>query len=98
MPCGAVPSARSLTLCTTSAGATAATCKGARAVMNDYQAPLADMKFVLRELPDHELLAQLPGFGDLTPDVAGAVLDEAAKFAFKSSCLVTRSEHLEGGR
>jgi 3-(methylthio)propanoyl-CoA dehydrogenase len=59
--------------------------------MNDYQAPLADMKFVLRELVDHELLAQLPGFGDLTPDVAGAVLDEAAFFLRSTAAAIWRA-------
>ena len=49
--------------------------------MHDYQAPLADMKFVLRELVNFELLARLPGFEDVTGDVAEAVLEEAAKFA-----------------
>ncbi len=49
--------------------------------MGDYQAPLADMKFVLRELAGLDALAELPGFEDLTLDVAEAVLDEAAKFA-----------------
>ena len=66
--------------------------------MNDYQAPLADMKFVLSEMVDHELLAQLPGFGDLTPDVAGAVLDEAAKFAGGVLSPLNRSGDLEGAR
>ncbi len=66
--------------------------------MNDYQAPLADMKFVLRELVDQELLAQLPGFGDITPDVAGAVLDEAAKFAGGVLSPLNRSGDLEGAR
>src|ERR1700728_4682119 len=66
--------------------------------MNDYQAPLADMKFVLRELADHELLAQLPGFGDLTPDVTGAVLDEAAKFAGGVLSPLNHSGDLEGAR
>jgi len=66
--------------------------------MNDYQAPLADMKFVLRELVDHELLAQLPGFGDLTPDVTGAVLEEAAKFAGGVLSPLNRSGDLEGAR
>jgi alkylation response protein AidB-like acyl-CoA dehydrogenase len=66
--------------------------------MNDYQAPLADMRFVLRELADHELLAQLPGFGDITPDVAGAVLEEAAKFAGGVLSPLNRSGDLEGAR
>jgi alkylation response protein AidB-like acyl-CoA dehydrogenase len=49
--------------------------------MNEYHAPLADMKFVLRELVDRELLAQLPDFGEMTLDVAESVLEEAARFA-----------------
>jgi alkylation response protein AidB-like acyl-CoA dehydrogenase len=66
--------------------------------MHEYQAPLADMKFALRELADLELLAQLPGFGDLTPDVADAVLDEAAKFAGLVLSPLNRSGDLEGAR
>jgi alkylation response protein AidB-like acyl-CoA dehydrogenase len=66
--------------------------------MHEYQAPLADMKFVLRELVDFELLAQLPGFGDVTLDVADAVLDEAAKFAGGILSPLNRSGDLEGAR
>jgi alkylation response protein AidB-like acyl-CoA dehydrogenase len=66
--------------------------------MHEYQAPLADMKFVLRELVDLELLAQLPGFGELTLDVADAVLDEAAKFAAGVLSPLNRSGDLEGAR
>jgi alkylation response protein AidB-like acyl-CoA dehydrogenase len=49
--------------------------------MREYQAPLADMQFVLRELVDHALLARLPGFEDATLELGEAVLEEAAKFA-----------------
>ena len=66
--------------------------------MNDYQAPLADMRFVLRELLDLEQLAQLPGFGEITADVADAVLDEAAKFAGSVLSPLNRSGDLEGVR
>jgi len=66
--------------------------------MHEYQAPLADMKFVLRELADQELLAQLPGFGEITTDVADAVLDEAAKFAGEVLSPLNRSGDLEGLR
>ena len=66
--------------------------------MHEYQAPLADMKFVLRELVDHQLLAQLPGFGEVTADVADAVLDEAAKFAGQVLSPLNRSGDLEGVR
>ena len=66
--------------------------------MNDYQAPLADMRFVLRELLDLEDLARLPGFGEITADVADAVLDEAAKFAGTVLSPLNRSGDLEGVR
>jgi alkylation response protein AidB-like acyl-CoA dehydrogenase len=66
--------------------------------MQEYQAPLADMKFVLRELVDLELLTQLPGFGEMTLDVADAVLEEAAKFAAGVLSPLNRSGDLEGAR
>src|SRR6202166_4123992 len=66
--------------------------------MHEYQAPLVDMKFVPRELADRELLAQLPGFSDLTLDVADAVVDEAAKFANTVLSPLNRSGDLEGAR
>jgi 3-(methylthio)propanoyl-CoA dehydrogenase len=78
-----------------SAAVTAGIC---RLTMREYQAPLADMKFVLRELVDLELLAQLPGFGDMTLDVADAVLEEAAKFAGGVLSPLNHSGDLEGAR
>src|SRR3979490_1528808 len=66
--------------------------------MHEYQAPLADMKFVLRELVDLELLAQLPGFSELTLDVADAGLAEAAKFAGGVLSPLNHSGDLEGAR
>jgi 3-(methylthio)propanoyl-CoA dehydrogenase len=66
--------------------------------MHEYQAPLADMKFVLRELVDLAQLGQLPGFGDMTVDVAEAVLDEGAKFAGSVLSPLNRSGDQEGAR
>jgi alkylation response protein AidB-like acyl-CoA dehydrogenase len=66
--------------------------------MHEYQAPLNDMKFVLRELVDMKLLAQLPGFGDMTPDLAESVLEEAAKFAGGVLSPLNRTGDLEGVR
>src|SRR6202790_1189315 len=77
-----------------SAAATAAICRP----MHEYQAPLADMKFVLRELVDLNLLAQLPGFGEMTWDVAEAVLDEAAKFASGVLSPLNQSGDVQGAR
>src|SRR3984957_21130001 len=66
--------------------------------MPEYQAPITDMKFVLRELVDMELLAQLPGFAEMTADVAESVLEEAAKFAGAVLSPLNRSGDLEGVR
>src|SRR3989454_4983062 len=49
--------------------------------MNEYVAPLQDMRFALRELADLDAVSALPGHEDATRDVVDAVLEEAAKFA-----------------
>ncbi|MDA1117790.1 MAG: acyl-CoA dehydrogenase [Proteobacteria bacterium] len=49
--------------------------------MSAYVAPLKDMKFVMRELAGLADVAQLPGYGEATPDTVDAILEEAAKFA-----------------
>jgi acyl-CoA dehydrogenase len=49
--------------------------------MIGYIAPLRELQFVLRELVPLDSVARLPGCGDVTQDVADAVLQEAAKLA-----------------
>jgi alkylation response protein AidB-like acyl-CoA dehydrogenase len=49
--------------------------------MSDYQAPLRDMQFVLRELAGVDQVALLPGCEEATSDVVDAILEEAGKFA-----------------
>ena len=49
--------------------------------MKDYTAPLADMRFILREIAPLSEVNELPGCGDVTPEVADAILIEAGKFA-----------------
>jgi alkylation response protein AidB-like acyl-CoA dehydrogenase len=49
--------------------------------MRDYIAPIRDMQFVLRELAPLDEVARLPGCGDVTLDVADAILAEAGRFA-----------------
>jgi alkylation response protein AidB-like acyl-CoA dehydrogenase len=66
--------------------------------MRDYQAPLSDMRFVLRELVDLESLARLPCFHDLTIDVAEAILGEAGKFAGAVLSPLNHTGDLEGVR
>jgi len=45
-----------------------------------YRAPIKDMLFVMNELAGLDTVSQLPGFEEATPELAQAVLDEAAKF------------------
>mgnify|MGYP000973191145 FL=1 len=49
--------------------------------MSDYRAPVKDMRFVMDEIVGLSEIAQLPGYEEATPDMADAVLEEAAKFA-----------------
>lgn len=49
--------------------------------MAEYTAPLRDMRFALTELAELNNVLALPGFDDASPDLADAVLEEAAKFA-----------------
>jgi len=49
--------------------------------MTDYIAPLRDMRFALTELAGLNDVLALPDFAEATPDLADAVLEEAAKFA-----------------
>ncbi len=49
--------------------------------MSDYRAPIQEMRFVMDELAGFGELSALPGYEEATPDLADAVLDEAAKFA-----------------
>ncbi|MBI5785566.1 MAG: acyl-CoA dehydrogenase [Rhodocyclales bacterium] len=46
-----------------------------------YQAPLRDMQFILEHLVGFDAITALPGCAEVTPDLAAAVLDEAARFA-----------------
>ena len=49
--------------------------------MSDYRAPVKDMRFVQDELAGFKELTQYPDFAEATPDMADAILEEAARFA-----------------
>ena len=48
--------------------------------MSDYRAPLREMRFVMDHLAGLPEISQLPGCEEVTPDLADAILDEAARF------------------
>jgi alkylation response protein AidB-like acyl-CoA dehydrogenase len=61
-----------------------------------YKAPLADMHFVLHELYDSKIIAELPGCEEFTPELLDSVLEEAAKFAEGVLFPLNQSGDLEG--
>lgn len=66
--------------------------------MSQYTPPLQDMQFVLNELVDLHDIAALPGYGEATPDLARAVLDEAGVFASEVIAPLNHSGDVEGVR
>src|SRR5205814_1390462 len=52
-----------------------------RTHMHTYAAPLRDMHFVMSELAGFDQVRELPGFEDMSIELAHAVLDEAGRFA-----------------
>jgi len=48
--------------------------------MHTYHAPIQDMRFVMDEIAGLPAIAQLPGYEEATPDMADAILAEAARF------------------
>jgi len=49
--------------------------------MTTYAAPVQDMRFTLSNVAGFDRVAGLPGLEQVTPDLVGAVLEEASKFA-----------------
>ena len=64
--------------------------------MSDYRAPVQDMRFVMDEIVGLAEIAQLPGYEEASPDLADAVLDEAAKFAGEVLAPLNRVGDREG--
>ena len=66
--------------------------------MSIYLAPLRDMRFVMTELAGLGELSSLPGFEDVSPELAEAVLDEAAKLATEVLAPLNKSGDEQGAR
>ncbi len=71
--------------------------------MSTYIAPLKDMRFVLEELAGLPEVAALPGYEEATPDLVGAIFQEAARFAAEVLAPLNavgdrHGSRLEGGR
>jgi acyl-CoA dehydrogenase len=64
----------------------------------EYSAPLRDMRFVLNELIGFERISTLRGCEHFTPELADAILDEAAKFASEVLAPLNRLGDAQGAR
>ncbi|MEI9988857.1 MAG: acyl-CoA dehydrogenase C-terminal domain-containing protein [Rhizomicrobium sp.] len=61
-----------------------------------YRAPLDDFRFVLNELLEIDKLRDLPGYGDLTPDLVEDILVNAGKFCEEVIQPINQSGDEEG--
>ena len=66
--------------------------------MASYTAPLRDMKFVLNELAGLGEVGKLPGYSEVTPDLADSVLDAAGRFAAEVLAPLNQSGDREGAK
>ncbi len=49
--------------------------------MDNYSAPITDLQFVIENLLGYDNISKLDQFGDVTPELCGAILKGAAKFS-----------------
>ncbi len=61
-----------------------------------YQVPVRDMQFLMHDVLKLQNHSSLPGFGDATPDVIDAILNEAARFHEEVIAPLNRVGDLEG--
>ncbi|HNM80125.1 MAG: acyl-CoA dehydrogenase [Betaproteobacteria bacterium] len=67
--------------------------------MTAYRAPLVEMRFVMDELAGfRELATEVPAYAEATPDLADAILEEAARFAEDVLAPLNRVGDREGAR
>ena len=66
--------------------------------MSDYQAPVKDMLFAMRELAGLAEINELPGFEEATPDLVEAVLEEASQLAADVIAPINRVGDEQGAR
>jgi acyl-CoA dehydrogenase len=66
--------------------------------MSDYRAPIQEMRFVMDDIAGLADIARLPGYEEATPDMADAILDEAARFASEVLAPLNRVGDRQGCR
>ncbi|MCH7930166.1 MAG: acyl-CoA dehydrogenase [Proteobacteria bacterium] len=66
--------------------------------MTAYAAPIDDIRFALTELAGLDGIAALPGYEDATPELVGAVLEEAGKLAAEVIAPLNKPGDEQGSR
>ncbi|MBB5464998.1 alkylation response protein AidB-like acyl-CoA dehydrogenase [Paraburkholderia sp. Clong3] len=66
--------------------------------MSIYIAPLRDMRFVMTKLAGLDAVSSLPGFEEATPELAEAVLEEAARLATEVLAPLNKPGDEQGAR
>lgn len=66
--------------------------------MAEYQAPIADMKFVIENLAELGELNAISDFAEATPELLDAVLEEAGKLASEVLSPLNQSGDVQGSR
>ncbi len=64
--------------------------------MSEYRAPIKEMRFVMDELAGFKDLSQIAGFEEATPDLADAILEEAARFTNEVLAPINHSGDKDG--
>ena len=66
--------------------------------MSQYFAPIESMRFIINEMVGIGNIAELPGYEEVTPDIAMAILEEAGKFAREVLAPLNRVGGIQGCR
>ncbi|MFQ5416181.1 MAG: acyl-CoA dehydrogenase C-terminal domain-containing protein [Myxococcota bacterium] len=66
--------------------------------MNEYRAPLADIRFLLEHVVEIGELSKIPGYEHAEPEVVAGLLEEAAKFMAEVLSPLNRQGDLQGAR
>ena len=66
--------------------------------MNQYNAPLRDMRFVLKELVGLDSISGLPGCEEVTEELVDQILDESARFSREVIAPLNKTGDQEGSR
>lgn len=64
--------------------------------MENYAAPVTDLKFIIENVIGYDNISALEPFVDVTPELGGAILEEAAKFSDEILAPLNRSGDRQG--